>query len=302
VSERAWSGQTRGGRLGNLFYLQLIRFGGLSLAPFFLFWTSLYFLLAAPEGRRHSFDLARRLGLGATLPQRVRFAFRHFFTFGSLLLDKVAILNGLVDRYEFEFVDEDLIARELARGKGAILVTAHLGNWEIMGHLLTRLDVPVTLVMYDGVSPKLRETLDRMCEGRSFRVLYTDGSAASAAAIIAALREGGIVGMMGDRIFEGRSVEVELCGGTAALPVAPYVVAVAAGAPLLHVFAVRTGRRRYRFSASNQGALRYANRRDKETDLRRWAGIFAGHIEESLRAHPHQWGNFFSFWSTRPGS
>lgn len=297
VTRPKWSGASRGGRLGNLFYVQLIRWGGLSLAPFFLFWTSLYFLLfAAPEGRRHSFALARRLGLGRSAAQRWRFAFRHFFTFGTLLLDRIAILNGLGARYEFRFEREEEIVRALARGQGVILVTAHLGNWEVMGHLLERLGRPVTLVMYDGVAPALRRTLDRLSEGRSFRVLYTDGSPASAAGIIAALRRGEIVGMMGDRVLRGRAVAVDFCGARASFPVAPYVVAVASGAPLLYVVAVRTGRKRYDLSATPTGAFTYADRRDKDADHARWAREFARELEAHLRAHPHQWGNFFDFW------
>ena len=103
MRKRSWTGKTRGGHLGNLFFVQLIRWGGLSLAPFFLFWTSLYFLFAASAGRRISMSLAQRLGLGESVWQRWRFARRHFYTFGTLLLDRVAILNGFGHRYVFTF-------------------------------------------------------------------------------------------------------------------------------------------------------------------------------------------------------
>ncbi len=296
MNARQWTGKTRGGRLGNLFFVQLIRCGGLALAPFFLFWTSLHFLFADPRGRGHSFELARRLGLGNTTWQRWRFARRHFYTFGTLLLERVAILNGFAQRFEFRFEQEEAIVAALGQKQGVILVTAHIGSWEVMGHLLQRLQTPVTLVMYDGAPPAMRRTLERLSEGRSFQVLYTDGSPTSAAGILAALRRGEIVGMMGDRVLSGRSVEVDFCGGRARFPVAPYVLAVTSGAPLLHVFALRTGRRRYGLSASTTGTFAYTDRRDKEPDLARWAGEFARRLETVLRAHPHQWGNFFAFW------
>lgn len=297
MSAREWTGETRGGHLGNLFFVQLVRCGGLALAPFFLFWTSLYFLFADPRGRGHSFELARRLGRGGTAWKRWRFARRHFYAFGTLLLERVAILNGLVRRFEFRFEQEQAIVAARGQGKGVILVTAHIGSWEVMGHLLQRLKTPVTLVMYDGVSPAMRATMDRLSQGRSFQVLYTDGSPTSAAGILAALRRGEIVGMMGDRVLSGRSVEVDFCGGRARFPVAPYVLAVTSGAPLLSVFALRTGRRRYALSAATTDAFAYADRRHKEADLARWAGEFARRLESVLREYPHQWGNFFAFWS-----
>jgi predicted LPLAT superfamily acyltransferase len=278
--------------------VELIRRGGLGVAPFFLFWTSLYFLvIGSPEGRRHSFALARRLGLGESALARWRFAFRHFHGFATLLLDRVAILNGLARRYTFQFEREEEIVRALGEGKGVLLVTAHLGSWEVMGHLLERLKTPVTLVMYDGAPPALRATLERLSAGRSFRVLYTDGSPTSAAGILEALRRGEIVGMMGDRVFKGRALAADFCGAPAQFPLAPYALAVASGAPLLYVIALCTGKRRYELRATPTPPHRYADRRKKGADHARWVQAFAANLERELRAHPHQWGNFFDFWS-----
>lgn len=294
---RGWTGRSRGGHLGNLFYVWLIRAGGLSLVPFFLFWTSLWFLLAAPRSRRVSFDLARRLGCGDTALARWRFARGHFFTFATLLADRVAILNGQAHRYRFSFQGEDEIAAALAGGRGVVLVTAHLGNWEVMGHLLQRLGRPIQLVMSDGVSPAMRRTLDEMSKERSFQVLFTDGSPASAAAILAALRRGEVVGMMGDRVNKGRSVAVDVLGAPAELPVAPWVLSAASGAPLLHVFCVREGARSYGLHAFPTEPPAKAGRAEREAELTRCASAFAARLDAFLRAHPRQWGNFYAFWS-----
>ncbi|MBN1443964.1 MAG: hypothetical protein JXA90_14740, partial [Planctomycetes bacterium] len=91
---RRWTGRARGGRLGNLFFAVLARRGALGPARFFIFWVALYFLAAAPAARRASMDLARRLGAGRTRWRRLAFAFRHFFTYGTLLFDRAAILSG----------------------------------------------------------------------------------------------------------------------------------------------------------------------------------------------------------------
>jgi len=289
-----WKTKTRGGRAGNSFFVVLIRCGGMWLAPFFLFWVALYFLIAAPEARRNSFDLARRLGR-----PKLWFAFRHFYTFGMLLLDKIAILGANQgDKYQIEFIGEEHIRDALKAGKGAVLLTAHLGNWEAMGHLLTRLDSPFCMVMYDAIDERLRETIENMARDRSFRILYTDGSPSSAAAILSALRGGELVGMMGDRILAGDTVEVPLLGSPARFPIGAYVVCAAAHAPLIHVFAVRDGWRRYTFHGLPAGTLGYTDRKNKRADLHRWASEFASRLEEFLSKHPHQWGNFFPFWGS----
>jgi predicted LPLAT superfamily acyltransferase len=78
--------------------------------------------------------------------------------------------------------------------------------------------------------------------------------------------------------------------------VGPYVVSAAAKAPLIHVFAVRRGWRRYSFHGSVPKQLTYTDRRNKDGDLRRFAAEFARAMESFAVAYPYQWGNFFPFW------
>jgi predicted LPLAT superfamily acyltransferase len=176
-----------------------------------------------------------------------------------------------------------------------------------MGHLLTRLDAPFCMVMLDTVTEELRATLAAMTRDRSFRVLYSDGSPATAAAILAELRAGAMVGMMGDRVVAGGSVPVPFLSGTAEFPVGPYLLAAAAGAPLIQVFAIRRGWRRYSFHAVTQlapamvgGGGSAGGRRQRRRELAAAAAGFAAELEQVVRAHPHQWGNFYDFWAASP--
>ena len=292
---RGWTGRARGGRAGNLFFVLLVRYGGLSLTPFFLVCVCLYFLVAAPQGRRASSDLADRVGSGGSAWRRLRFVLRHFYIFGTLLVDRLAILSGLADRYRFGYHGEDLLREQAGRGKGLVLVTGHVGSWEIMGHMLHRLGTPVTLVMHDVEDPAVRAALKEVEAGRSFRVLHTDGSPAAAASILDALADGEIVGMMGDRLLGAHGVPVRFLGSDAFFPVGPYAIAAASGAPLSHVFAVRTGRRRYDFHASPPRVL--AGRGPRKDDVALWAREFAARFEAVVRENPTQWGNFYPFWS-----
>lgn len=297
ASEEWRERRQRGGRAGNMFFTLLARSGrfGLFFVPFFLFWVALYFVLAAPTARRASFDLARRLGRRSLLA-RLAFAFRHFYGFGRSLIDRIAILSGKDDLYTFTSHGHEHIDRALEQGNGVVLLTAHLGNWEVMAQVLSGMEANVTLVMYDGVQPDLRRTIEDMAQGRAFRVLFTDGSPSSAAAILSALADGDVVGLMGDRVLAGRSALVPFLGGRARFPVGSYAVAAAAKAPLMHVFAVREGSRRYAFHGFPADLLEFGDRRNKQPDLDRWAAAFAARVEEFVRRYPEQWGNLFSVW------
>jgi predicted LPLAT superfamily acyltransferase len=293
VRARSWSGRTRGGRIGNAFFAALIRSPLYPLASVLLFFVSLYYVFASPKGTRASFDLADRLGLGGSRWRRFRFAWRHNRMFGTLLIDRYSILHGLAHRYEIERPPKSVL-EPLKQKRGMLFLSAHLGSWEAMAHLLAHEETaPIHLGMHAGLQAELRGLLEG---SRAFRVLVADGSPSSAAAIVQAIRDGEIVAMMGDRRFLDEGVEVELLGARARLPIGPYAIAAAARAPVFLTFAVRTGRRRYRFLTEEFGELSYRNRSDKEADHIRWAQRFAYRLEELLREYPTQWGNFFSLW------
>jgi len=286
----------RGGRFGNLFFAVLAR-GRLSfLIPFFLFWVALYFVAAAPAARRASFELADRVGRGGSLLRRLRFAFRHFYAFGTLLIERVSILSGNDRSFRFESSGEEHIRAALAGGGGAILLTAHIGSWEVMGHFLGRFGRPFTLVMADVVQPGMRRTAEDLAAGRSFRVLESDGSPGAAAAVLEVLSRGEIVGMMGDRVLGDRGIEVPFLDGTARFPTGPFALAAAGGAPLLAAFAFRTGRRSYAFHGYPPIQVGREPSRERHGQVRELAAGFAARLEEVLREHPEQWGNFYPFW------
>lgn len=292
-----WEGKRRGGHFGNAFFATISRSRlGRAVTPFFLCGVVAYFLLFAPKGRRVSFDLARRVGKGDSLLARIAFAYRHFYVYGAMLVERMALLAGAEDQFVIEKVGEEGIRDGLEEGKGALLFTCHLGNWEAMAQCLSCIDAPVTLVMYDGVQPQVKKALEDLSARQSFEVLYTDGGPTAAAGILAALSRGSIVGLMADRIMAGRGVDLPFLGGVATFPVGPYSIAAASGAPAFQVFAIRTGPYAYEFSAFPFGRLRYANRRDKQADFERWSRTFADRLEEFTRRHPEQWGNLYEFW------
>jgi len=292
---RLWTGHARGGRLGNAFLATLIRSPLYRLTPFLLFFIAFYFIFVSPRGKRASYELAARLGRGGSPWRRFFFLWRHNYIFGTLLVDRLAIVSGKGNRYRFVRPDPALVD-PIREGRGMIFLTAHLGSWDMMGQMLAvERSIAVNLVMHVGVQPEIRAMLER---GRQFKVIEADGSPATAAALLDVLGNGEMVAMMGDRIHEGEGIDVEFLGGTIRIPVGPFALAAMARVPLVHAFAVRDGARRYRFIADPVGELRYTDRRHKQNDHRRWAQAYASRLEALVRKYPFQWGNFYSLWET----
>ena len=115
--------------------------------------------------------------------------------------------------------------------------------------------------------------------------------------IVARLRAGEIVCMLGDRTMEGRSMAADFLGAPVRLPVGPFAVAAATGAPVVPVFVVKSGLLRFTFTACD--TIRVAPHAREERDSAIAAGIrmFASRLDSVVRAAPWQWYNFYDFWA-----
>ncbi|MCC7377607.1 MAG: hypothetical protein IT581_23300 [Verrucomicrobiales bacterium] len=295
-----WSGRSRGGYWGNWFFIQLVRRLGLRWAYAWLVFVAAYFTLANRAAYRSSADFLQRV-LGPVAwwrrPWRV---YRHFFSFGVTLLDRLAVISGKAP-IECRFEGEAQFHEYLGRGKGIILVGAHLGSWEIGGHLLGRLGIPVNVVVLDKDEARLRHLYNDALETRTFRFLTTDGHPLRSIAIAAAVRRGEIVALLGDRTFGGAECAVEFLGGRAKFPTGPYLLAAATGAPVFQVFAVREKLGHYRFFSFPAELVERAVARGGASAVAPFVERYAGRLAEVARRYPYQWHNYYPFWDAGSG-
>jgi predicted LPLAT superfamily acyltransferase len=129
-----------------------------------------------------------------------------------------------------------------------------------------------------------------------FKLIPLTGSPTDAIPLVAALRRGEVVAMLGDRAYGRSAARIPFLGGTACFPVGPYVIAANAGAPLVHVFNLREPGGRYRFFGFPPQRLQMPSHSLRDAYLRDCAARFARDLEQILKLDPFQWYNFFPFW------
>src|SRR5688572_28409031 len=184
-----WSGtgKLRGGRGGIKFFLTALRILGLRLTYCLLVPPSIYFSFASPDVPA-TMDYHRRVFGPQPWWKRRWLIFRHFLSFGMALIDRTAVLAGKTKYYSFTFDGEHNLRSAAAEGKGVLLLTAHVGNWEVAGQLLSRLGVPVNVTGFDNESPEVRELLCKAQARQKFKLIPMTGSPTDAIALVAALR------------------------------------------------------------------------------------------------------------------
>jgi len=179
---------------------------------------------------------------------------------------------------------------------GVVSVTAHVGNWELAGRLLaTRVARRTHVVVTAEEAPELERWVRR--DGAGMRFVRRDRPGIGLE-LFAALRRGEVVALQGDRAIGTRGdVDVPFFGRPAPFPLGPFLLAAAAGVPVVPAFCLLRPDRRYEVRLAPPIAV---GRGDEERGARAWIAL----LEDVVRAHPTQWFNFFDVWgpAAAPGA
>ena len=288
------SGRLRGGRSGIWFFITALRLLGLHLTYALLPPVALYYSFVSPDVRA-TMEYHERVFGKVPWWKRRWLVFRHFLSFGIALIDRTAILAGKNQDFTFSFDGEEHLRAAVAEGRGLLLLTAHIGNWEAAGQLLNRLDVPINVTGFDHEVSEIRSLLNQASKP-NFRLVPLTGSPTDTIPLVAAMRRGEIVAMMGDRVYGSPSVPVSFLGQNAHFPIGAYVMAAIAGAPLVHVFNLRERGWHYHFFGFPPQRPAMPAHEKRDAYLHDCAAHFAANLTSVLKRAPLQWYNFYPFW------
>jgi predicted LPLAT superfamily acyltransferase len=295
VQGSGWSGQGTGTSLGNRFFMVVLRFCGVLPAYALLFFACVSYAVADRRTAAALNGLRGRLGLRTNLLAR----YRHIYCFGMNLIDRFSFLLRSRSPFAFTCINEEYISAALAAGRGCILLGAHAGNWEIAGNLLaSRLAAPVSVVLLDAE----REALQRvyapaLAQRRVKLIAVSPGTPDASVEIMARLRAGEIVAMLGDRHLGENCERIPFLGVPARFPRGPFVLAALSGAPLIPVFALKSGLRSYTFVAHDPISIVDVKRSERDAAIRAAMERYVRILEDVVRSHPYQWYNLYDFWS-----
>ncbi|MEP7131727.1 MAG: lysophospholipid acyltransferase family protein [Acidobacteriota bacterium] len=181
-----------------------------------------------------------------------------------------------------------------AAGKGVLLLTAHVGNWEVGGLMLAEVKQPIHVVLVPDIFPGVEKERRRLHNRAGVTEIPIDRSFGPTLAVLRALEQNAIVAMQGDRDFNNTGISVPFFGRDAFFPRGPFRVAMATGATVLPAFILRTDDGRYR--AIIEEPLPIVRGPDRDASLRENLARYVAILERYIRAHPEQWYCFYPFW------
>jgi predicted LPLAT superfamily acyltransferase len=290
----SWEGKTRGGVLGYKIFVWSLKHLGLSFAYFLLSFVVVYFMFSSGKAFRHIFRFYHRI-LGYGHARAFGSIYCNYHVFGQILLDKIAMLAGFRHKFTFDFEGEEYLRQ---MHDGGLLVSAHVGNWEIAGQLLNRLGKRINIILFDAEHRQIKGYLSDVLSSRSVNFIVIRDDFSHLLEIKAAFANKEIVAMHGDRFIEGnKTVILDFMGKPAAFPIGPVNMAARFNVPVSFVFAVKESRSHYHFYATPLHLVACpANRHEREVNLVEAVRIYVGKFEEILRKYPLQWFNYYDFW------
>jgi KDO2-lipid IV(A) lauroyltransferase len=258
-------------------------------------WVAFIIFLCAGQNRRGVLRNVRRVhGRQGWLRDHWH-ALEVFIAFARCLTETLEYFSPRSQPIRFEKPSADPILAGLERGRGAILVTCHFGNWDVAARGFADLGAQVNLVMAREMNETTADYVRQAREDAGLGVLLSDTSVFSPFNMLRALKRNEVVALQLDRPqTEDGSRLIEFFGAPAAFQVGALRLARLAGAPVFPVFVVRIGRRAYQIVL---GAERQVPRHAGAEELDQILADIVGDFEALVRRYPDQWFQFTPFWS-----
>ena len=293
--QAAWA---RAGERSNQTLLRVMTWISLRLgrraARLVLLAIAAYFVLFAPRARRASRQYLKRvLGRDANWAD----GFRHVHSFASTVHDRVYLLNNRYDLFAIQAHGLEHIEAVLAQGRGAFLLGAHFGSFEVLRALARQHGgLDVSLLMYEDNARKINAALLAINPAAAHDIIPL-GRVDSMLRLQARLDAGAVVGMLGDRsLHDDATASLPFLGAPAPWPRGPLRIAALLRRPVLFMAGVYRGGNHYEvhfqpladFSATSRGERAAAI----DAALERYVALLQAHCLDA----PYNWFNFYDFW------
>lgn len=285
-----WEGKSRGTVLGYKIFVFFIKKTGIKTAYFILYFVAAYYFIFLKKSNQAIFYYFKER-LGYSYFKSKKMVYKSYYTFGQTILDKVSIAAGMRNKFSYEFDGVEILKKLLSEKKGGVLISAHIGNFEIAEHFFGEIDVEfqINLVTTDLEHSAIKNYLEKITKKSSVKFIIIKEDLSHIFEINAALARNELVCFTGDRYFEGGKFLTEkLLGEEAKFPAGPFLIASRLKVPVVFVYVMKEPNLHYHLY-TREAIVKH---RDEKVLLK----AYTENLEMMLKEYPLQWFNYFDFW------
>lgn len=288
-----WSGKSKGTVLGYRIFIFFIKHVSVRAAYVVLFFVAFYYTLFSYESSRNIYCYFHKR-LGYSQLKSLLSIFKSYFVFGQTLIDKSAISAGLRDQFTYEFDGIEKLKELLQNKNGGILISAHVGNFEIAEFFFKEIDInsEINLVTTDQEHTAIKEYLESVTSKSRVKLILIKDDFSHIYEINQALSNKELICFTGDRYFEGtKYLESELLGEMARFPAGPFLLASRLKTPVAFVYVMKETAKHYHLYTRTATV--------KNRDAQFLLKEYTKSVEWILSKYPYQWFNYFDFWNAK---
>ena len=285
-----WDGKSRGTVIGYKIFVFFIKKAGIKSAYFILYFVASYYFIFLKKSNRSLFYYFNKR-LGYSYFKSKRMMFKSYYTFGQTIIDKISISAGMRNKFSYEFDGVEKLIQLLEEKKGGVLISAHIGNFEIAEHFFSEIDVnfQINLVTTDLEHSAIKEYLEQISTKSRIKTIIIKDDLSHIFEINAAFARNELVCFTGDSYFEGvKSLPEELLGEEAKFPAGPFLIASRLKVPVVFVYVMKEPNLHYHLYTRDV----HVKHRDEKGLLK----AYTESVESMLKRYPLQWFNYFDFW------
>lgn len=209
----------------------------------------------------------------------------------------------LVDFFRFSLINADYIKRYvkvegkhyldgvLKQKKGAILASAHIGNWELGGAVLAALGFPLSVVALTHKHNNVNQFFIKQREAKGVGVIPIGIAIRRCFKVLA---NNGAIALVSDRDYFDNGLEMEFFGKKAIIPKGPALFSRRCSTPIVPVFMLRN--EDDTFTLKILEPIMPVQTKNEHEDLIRVTETIVKVIESVVRKYPEQWFVFKRFW------
>ncbi|ADX68252.1 lipid A biosynthesis acyltransferase [Weeksella virosa] len=289
-----WEGKSKGTLLGYKIFVYSIKKLGIRTAYIVLLFVAFYYFLFAWSSNRVMYNYFRKRQ-NFSISRSIVGIYKNYYIFGQTLLDKATISMGFRNWFTYDFDGIEILKSLIKEKKGGILISAHVGNFEIAEYFLNDIntDINIHLVTTDLERDAIKNYMEQIRVKSTIKFIVIQKDMSHIYQITDTLSRNDLICFTGDRFFEGnKTLEENLLGGLAQFPAGPFYIASRLHVPVAFVYVMKEPNLHYHLYT------RKANFRHR--DAQQLLKEYCASVEGILKKYPYQWFNYFDFWkSTR---
>ncbi len=188
----------------------------------------------------------------------------------------------------------DNLSNALKEGKGVLILSAHLGNWELLGVYLSMVGYPINVIARRIYDERLNNILVNLRESKGVKCILRSESVYQ---VLRCLRRNEALGVLIDQDTKVQGVFVEFFGRLAYTPQGLAALSLRTGAIVVPGFIVRVGNK-HKVIIKKKVELKRSQ--DEKQDIKDNTQIFTKIIESMISSYPSQWVWMHERWKTKP--